>query len=181
MQTTFFYLPEKFLKKLADDQYFSITKGSIYHIKHYVHTNFYYSSGLTRILMFNGSIYYGFIFADTAFLLGTAECVTCYVLNYAGCSVAWYIMNIEYILVNTNDSIIYLATYIKQNTPFTMRIWHWKSHWKVKPHWHTTETTLKIFSKYNHTEMFHKFSLKFVCYCYSTMLNPHNPTEKFSA
>ncbi len=33
MQTTFFYL-ERFLQKLADDQYSSITKGSIYHIKH---------------------------------------------------------------------------------------------------------------------------------------------------
>ncbi len=33
MQTTFFYLG-RFLKKLADDQISSITKGSIYHIKH---------------------------------------------------------------------------------------------------------------------------------------------------
>ncbi len=33
MQTTFFYLG-RFLKKLADDQWSSITKGSIYHIKH---------------------------------------------------------------------------------------------------------------------------------------------------
>ena len=33
MQTTFFYL-ERFLKKLADDQCSSITKGSSYHIKH---------------------------------------------------------------------------------------------------------------------------------------------------
>ncbi len=33
MQTTFFYLGG-FLKKLADDHCFSITKGSIYHIKH---------------------------------------------------------------------------------------------------------------------------------------------------
>ncbi len=37
MQTTFFYLG-RFLKKLADDQYSSITKGSIKHIKHmYIH------------------------------------------------------------------------------------------------------------------------------------------------
>ncbi len=47
MQTTFFYF-ERFLKKLADDQNSSITKGSIYHIKHYVCTTFYHSSGLTR-------------------------------------------------------------------------------------------------------------------------------------
>ncbi len=33
MQTTFFYLG-RFLKKLADHQCSSITKGSIYHIKH---------------------------------------------------------------------------------------------------------------------------------------------------
>ncbi len=33
MQTTFFYL-ERFLKKLADDHCSSITKGSIYHVKH---------------------------------------------------------------------------------------------------------------------------------------------------
>ncbi len=32
MQATFFYL-EKFLQNLADAQCFSITKGSIYHIK----------------------------------------------------------------------------------------------------------------------------------------------------
>ncbi len=33
MQTTVFYFG-RFLKKLADDRYSSITKGSIYHIKH---------------------------------------------------------------------------------------------------------------------------------------------------
>ena len=33
MKSTFFYI-ERYLKKLADDQYSSITKGSIYHIKH---------------------------------------------------------------------------------------------------------------------------------------------------
>ncbi len=62
IQTTFFY-PERFLKKLADDKillkkYSSITKGSIYHIKHYVHTIFYHTSGLSRNWVFNGSIYY---------------------------------------------------------------------------------------------------------------------------
>ncbi len=53
IQTTFFYL-ERFLKKLADDQCFSITKGSIYHIKHNVHTTFYHRSWNWT---FNGSIY----------------------------------------------------------------------------------------------------------------------------
>ena len=38
----------------------------------YVHTTFYYSSGLTRNLMFNGSILF-FIFVDAAFLLCGAE------------------------------------------------------------------------------------------------------------
>ncbi len=38
MQATFFNL-ERFMKKLADDQYSSIAKGSIYHIKH-IHTTF---------------------------------------------------------------------------------------------------------------------------------------------
>ncbi len=57
-QTTFFYLG-KFLKKLADNQCSSITKGSIYHIKHdYVHKTFYPIRRLTRNLTFNGSIYY---------------------------------------------------------------------------------------------------------------------------
>ncbi len=57
MQTTFFYL-ERFLKKLADDQCSYITKGSIYHIKHYVNTTFYHSSGLTKNEMINGCINY---------------------------------------------------------------------------------------------------------------------------
>ena len=41
----------------------------------YVHTTFYHSSGLARNWMFNGSIYCVLYlqFADTAFLLGTAE------------------------------------------------------------------------------------------------------------
>ncbi len=55
MQTTFFYLG-RFLKKIADDQSFSISKGSIYHIKH-VHTAFYYGKGLAQNWAFNGSTY----------------------------------------------------------------------------------------------------------------------------
>ncbi len=35
----------------------------------------------------------------------------------------------------------------------TTRMWHWKSHWKVQPHWKTTETTLNSFTKDNHTEI----------------------------
>ncbi len=50
MQTTFFYLG-RFLKKLADDQCSSITVST-------THATFYHSSGLTRNLTSNGSIYY---------------------------------------------------------------------------------------------------------------------------
>ncbi len=55
----YFLLPCKIHEEITvvDDQCSSITKESIYHIKH-VHTTFYHSSGLTRNLMFNGSIYY---------------------------------------------------------------------------------------------------------------------------
>ena len=67
MQSTFFYLG-RFIKKLADHQCSSITKGSIYHFKHNVHTAFYHSSELTRNLMFNGSISC-FMFADTVYLV----------------------------------------------------------------------------------------------------------------
>ncbi len=63
---------------------------------------------------------------------------------------------------------------------FTMRIsWYWKSHWKVPPHWNTSETTLKSFTKDNHTEFSSIITLKYVTYkCYSRMLSPYNPTEK---
>ncbi len=56
--TTFYYFfSGRFLKKWPDNQCSSITKGSIYHIKH-VHIALYHTSWLTRNLMFNGSIYY---------------------------------------------------------------------------------------------------------------------------
>ena len=62
-----------------------------------------------------------------------------------------------------------------------MRIWHWKSHWKVQlenvlnPHWEAlqeiiTLITLKIYC----------ITLKFVCYCYSRMLIPYIPLNIFS-
>ncbi len=57
IQITFFYLG-RFLKKTADDQCSSISKGSMYHIKHNGHTTFYHVSGLTWNCMFNRSIYY---------------------------------------------------------------------------------------------------------------------------
>ena len=42
-----------------------------------------------------------------------------------------------------------------------------------------TETTLKNFTKDNHTEMFSLITLKYVCYCCPRMLIPYNPTENF--
>ncbi len=56
-------------------------------------------------------------------------------------------------------------------------LWHWKLHWKIQPHWKMTETTLKSFTKDNHTENFSLIILKFVCYCYPRMLIPYNPAE----
>ncbi len=41
-----------------------------------------------------------------------------------------------------------------------MRIWHWKSHWKLQPHWNICETTLKIIPKGNHTEISSLTTLK---------------------
>ena len=55
IRTTFFYLG-KFLKELADNQCSSITKGSIYHIKHMSITTFYHGSGLTWHWASNWSI-----------------------------------------------------------------------------------------------------------------------------
>ena len=55
IQTTFFYFG-RLLKKLADDQCSSITKDSICHITHNVHTTFYHGSGLSWNCTFNGSI-----------------------------------------------------------------------------------------------------------------------------
>ena len=72
MQTTFFYLG-RFLKKIADDQSFSISKGSIYHIKH-VHTAFYYGKGLAQNWAFNGSTYRVWYVHILYFYLCVAEC-----------------------------------------------------------------------------------------------------------
>ena len=86
IKTTFFYLG-RLLKKLADNKSSSITKGSIYHIKHntcirsYVHTTFYHSSGLSRNLIFNGSIYYVLYLQILCFYLGRQSTHTCNLLE----------------------------------------------------------------------------------------------------
>ena len=61
-------------------------------------------------------------------------------------------------------------SYVRDMICTYMRIWRWKSHWKVQPHWPTTETTLKSFIKDSHTEMFSLITVRL-------MLIPYNPTE----
>ena len=68
----------------VDDQWSSITKGSIYHIKHNYVYIFYHSSELTRNLTFLmevSSMHACFIFSNTSFLLGEAE-LHCSYINY---------------------------------------------------------------------------------------------------
>ena len=71
MQTAFFYLG-RFLKKLADDQCSSITKGSICHISHMYIQPFATAEDWPEIRCLREYLLC-FIFADTAFLLGMAE------------------------------------------------------------------------------------------------------------
>ena len=66
-QSTFFCLG-KFLKKIADDQCFSRTKGGICYMKHVYIQPFSLEVDWPKTLTFNGSIYC-FIFALTAFLI----------------------------------------------------------------------------------------------------------------
>ena len=35
-----------------------------------------------------------------------------------------------------------------------MRIWHWKSHWKVQPHWKTSKTTQNIFESSSDNKLY---------------------------
>ncbi len=64
----------------------------------------------------------------------------------------------------------------------TMRIWHWKSHWKVQPYWKPLKPHCKAFTKDNQTESFSFITLKSVCYCYPRMLIPYNQSHwQFSA
>ncbi len=75
----------------------------------------------------------------------------------------------------TSLCLLFLVNmYVLVISVYTMRIWHWKSIWKVQPHWNTTE---KIYKRY-HTNIIAFITLKFVCYCYSGMF-PSNPTENF--
>ncbi len=68
-------LDDSWKKKLADDQCSSITKGSIYHIKLYVHKPFNHGNGLTLKLdvKWKYLLVLCLIFAQAAFLLRTAE------------------------------------------------------------------------------------------------------------
>ncbi len=70
IQTTFFYR-WRFLKKLADDQCSSITKGSIYHINIKYMSMQTFTMGVDWLEI--GCLIMGLIFAHTAFLFCTAE------------------------------------------------------------------------------------------------------------
>ncbi len=76
IQTTLFYLG-RFVKKLADNQFYSITKGIIYRTKHiYIHP---FSMEVVWLKKFEvwGKYLLGFIFANTAILLGMSALLTC--------------------------------------------------------------------------------------------------------
>ena len=66
----------------------------------------------------------------------------------------------------------------------TMKLWHWKSHWKFLWHWKDTETTLKNIYKGNHSDN-PGLSHRNIFLCCSRTLKSHrkflNHTEKFSA
>ena len=67
---------------------------------------------------------------------------------------------------------------------YTMKLWHWKSHWKCLWHWKDTETTLKNIYKGNHSDN-PGLSHWNIFLCCSRTLKSHwkvlNHTEKFSA
>ncbi len=63
MKITFFYLG-RYLKKLADDQFSSLTKGRIYHINHM------YIQPFTQVVDWPEIC---FTYVDTAFLLGRSD------------------------------------------------------------------------------------------------------------
>ncbi len=105
IQTTFFYLG-RFLKKLADDQCSSITKGSIYHINHYVHTTFYHSSGLTRNLMFNGSICYVLYLQILHFYLGRQQWKNWFPIS--AIAITWNISNFHF--TSKSDEACFIAS-----------------------------------------------------------------------
>ncbi len=60
-----------------------------------------------------------------------------------------------------------------------MRIWHWKSHWKLQPRWKTTNKTLKSFTKDNHSDIFSFDRTEICLLLLSKNVNPYNPTEIF--
>ena len=80
-------------------------------------------------------------------------------------------------IINDNDMLSYSLT-------FTMKLWHWKSHWKFLWHWKDTETTLKNIYKGNHSDN-PGLSHWNIFLCCSRTLKSHwkvlNHTEKFSA
>ncbi len=59
-----------------------------------------------------------------------------------------------------------------------MRIWHWKSLWKVQPHWNITETILKFFKNIT-TLYFLLITLTFNCLLLLFKKSPYNHTETY--
>ena len=81
---------------------------------------------------------------------------------------------------------LFWLKYLKHFFPpsITMKLWHWKSHWKFLWHWKDTETTLKNIYKGNHSDN-PGSSHWIIFFCCSRTLKSHwkflNHTEKFSA
>ena len=82
-------------------------------------------------------------------------------------------------LTQLTISHLFVFSIMSTATGITTRIWHWKSHWKVQPHWKTAETSLNSFTYDNHTEIRSLITLKYFCYCYPRLLTPYKPTENF--
>ena len=82
------------------------------------------------------------------------------------------------------SQLLWLAVATRVLRYITMKLWHWKSHWKFLWHWKDTETTLKNIYKGNHSEN-SGLSHWNIFLCCSRTLKSHwkvlNHTEKFSA
>ena len=71
---------------------------------------------------------------------------------------------------------------ISSNQKLTSR-WEYDTENHTEKSIHTEkifETTLKRFTKNNHTGIFHLITLKCVSYCFSRMLIPYNPMKPFN-
>ena len=99
-------------RNVAEDQWFSIPKDSIYHIKHNIHTPFYPSSGLTRNWMFNGSIYmyYVLYLQILRFYLVWQNITYVLMFYHSSLSPIWNINLLHYWIITPNVILRYLLT-----------------------------------------------------------------------